>query len=74
MKKYTIDFFDETSLSYFGTLENAKKYVDRVLFDHSFSMKRLSILIKDGCQVVATLPWERNIDFAGEYFESQEWE
>lgn len=72
MKNYTIDFFGEKELGYFGNLDGAKEYAEQNC--NGFGIKRPSILIKIGNRVVATQEWEKVVDEIGEYYGSQEWQ
>lgn len=68
MKIYTIVYYADTVLTYYGTLEDCMEYAER----HCYGCNG-SILIKLGNVVVASQPWYIKEDAAGEYEVPGEW-
>ena len=72
MKTYTINYFEETTVNYFGTLSGAIHYAETFIDNLVLSMNG-SIKIYDNDKIVAEQIWKTGTDEFGEYSEPLEW-
>lgn len=70
---YTINYFNEKKVTYYGTLEGAKAYAEEYMSRYLTLSCIGSIQIMDGNKVVAEQEWRTGCDEVGEYAEPLEW-